>query len=212
MSLYGAAAAVLALLGPGTLGTDPSALPVGPTVRLGAEVTVFPAGQCGLEDVSDSPAHAFLSKTGQVHLLATDATWRQGLGPSLTDVTKRCTVIYNSSASCDPSLYTGWEWPYSGPTRLDDGTLMVLVHNEHHGWNCSANPKSPGCPNPTSRQRCCSACDVDTFYQNVLHCQVTTITCMKSVDDGKSWQHCEPPPKHLVAAQPYKYKRASLRR
>ena len=67
-------------------------------------------------------------------------------------------------------MYTGWEWPYSGPTWLNYGTPMVLAHNEHHGWNCSANPTSPGCPNTTSRQRYYSACDMGTFYQNVLHC------------------------------------------
>lgn len=184
-----------------------SQTPIGPTVRLlGAEVTVFLAGECGLEDVSDSPAHAFTDKSGEVHVLATDSTWRQGLGPSLTQVTKNCAVIHNSSSSCDPSLYTGWEWPYGGPTRLEDGTLMVLTHNEHHGWNCSANPSSPSCPHPTARQRCCNACNVPTFYRNVLHCQVTTITCMKSVDDGRSWQYCVQPPQHLIAAQPYKYK------
>jgi hypothetical protein len=51
---------------------------------------------------------------------------------------------------------------------------------------------------------------VDTFFQDVLHCQVTSITCVKSIDGGDSWQHCDSPPKHLVAAQPYTYKRGSI--
>ena len=151
-----------------------------------APVVVWRAGStdqsCGYHDIPDGPARAWRDSEGEVTLVASWATVRASRGPSLTNISKQCDVLWNSSFSGDNSLYSDHEWMLA-PWMLSNGSVIAYMHQEYHGWdfgNCTA---------PRQLQ--------------TAQCWMVAMTSTISNDGGRTFYHTAAPPGHLMAAAPY---------
>lgn len=155
-----------------------------PVKTLGPEEVVFDWSKqaCEDRDVPDAPARAYRDAEGAVQLIASHYVTRRMTGPSLNRVAHRCAVVMRSAYSPRPSLFQDKEW-ITAPYTLDGKTVYALVHDEFQGNT------HPG--------RCASG-----IY---LRCWYNAITLALSTDGGATFRHARPPPRHLVAALPYRY-------
>ena len=140
--------------------------------------------------LSDSPPRAFRNSSGVVHLYSSENQGsRASVGRELNgSLARDCNVFYNSSATAnkpDPALFEAAEW-VQGAGVAPDGSIHALVHNEWHPDPGSAAGAYANCSKPD--------------------CWVSYITAVVSRDGGKSFQHAAPPPHHLVASLPEKYR------
>ncbi len=155
-----------------------------PVRIVGAEETVFSweRERCDERDVPDLAARAFRDEAGRVHLISAHPGNRQFVGPSLDRLTHPCDETMTSGNDADPARFNDREW-LAAPYTEDGQTVYALVHEEYHGW------EHPG------------GCHSDSF----LKCWYNAVTLAVSRDGGDSFRHARPPPRHLVAAVPYRY-------
>ena len=167
---------------------DTSSIQATITAR-GAPVTVYNSTwtNCSRDglgpDNVDTPARGWRDAGGRVHVAASCRTARLMAGPALPGVRHNCTVVHNSTHAADPALYADNEWLHA-TYAVNGSTVFVLLHNEYHGFE-HAN------------------CTVQPFRKGV--CQTFALTAGVSRDGGWSWQHLQPPPRHLVATVPHRY-------
>jgi len=149
----------------------------------GPEETVFDytEDKCSPIDIPDAPARAFRDAQGQVHLIASHYVTRAMVGPSLDDVRHDCGLVMKSDLDGDPAQFNDREW-VTAPWTPDGRTVYALVHNEHQG-----NKHEGQCPSGV-----------------YLECWYNSLTLARSTDGGRTFRQA-PPPRHLIAAVPYRY-------
>lgn len=154
-----------------------------PLALVGPEETVFDHTEdaCSPTDVPDAAARAFRDAGGQVHLIASHYVTRGMVGPGLDTVRHDCRRLMVSDYDGDPAHFDDREW-LTSPYTTDGRTVYALVHNEYQGYNHAG--------------RCTSEAHLDCWYNS--------ITLARSTDGGRTFTHA-PPPRHLVAAVPYRY-------
>jgi hypothetical protein len=154
-----------------------------PVELSGAQQTVFDWSKqkCDDRDIPDSPARAFRSADGQVHLFATTNTNRALVGPGLNQVRQDCRVVMRSTFGGRPQLFADEEW-ISATYTQDGRTVFALLHVEFHGQQ-----QAGGC--------------LTRFPQ----CWFNAVTLARSDDGGLTFRHAVAPPGNLVAAAPYRY-------
>lgn len=138
--------------------------------------------KCGVNDVPDIPARAFVDGDGQVHMIVGSTSFHRMSGPSVFNQTRNCTPAWNSTQNADPSMFASAEW-LDSPHAFANGTVVALVHVEYDAMNIEV----PKCPYGYPR------------------CWTVTVTQAISDDWGLTWRHARPPPAHLVAAVPYAF-------
>ncbi|WP_242344131.1 LamG domain-containing protein [Anaeromyxobacter terrae] len=157
------------------------------TVELGPEeiVMAWNDGQrCGMEDIPDHPARAFVDASGRVHLMAGHFELFQSTGDNLKEVIRDCSApALSSHHDPDPRRYDDAEWLFSTYT-LDGNTVYGLVHDEYHGWehaNCNSS--------------------------DLFNCWWNAVTLIVSRDGGTTFRHVDPllPPANVIASSPYDY-------
>lgn len=138
----------------------------------------------GIVDLPDTPARGFVDDLGRTVLVAVDSTSRLSFGPSILNTTRDCRIVWNSTASPDPSLYSTNDGFLDATHSFGNGTVVALLHDEYPGMNyhnCNATP--PTWP----------------------YCWMVSVSLAISNDFGRTWAHASPPPSNLVAALPYPY-------
>jgi hypothetical protein len=155
-----------------------------PVEFTGPEELVFSSSRDGCEprDIADAPARAFRDVSGTVHLIASHYITRQMTGPDLDHVQRRCTPIMRSAYDRRPSMFAFKEWLFA-PYTPDGKTVFALIHDEFHG-----NEIGDECPSGIFDR-----------------CWYNAVTLARSDDGGASFHHAQAPPRHLVAAIPYRY-------
>lgn len=158
-------------------------------------------------DIPDEPCRAWKtplplnSSDGtaqEVHLLATHTAARYDHGPTLDNLQHDCRVAFNSSWNPDPSQFDDRTWLMS-PWLSEAGqqTVYALAHMEFHGWSDVAGHAL--CINATSGQPATGKRVEPSL------CWYNAVVLLKSTDGARTFTHALPPPRHLVAAAPYKY-------
>jgi hypothetical protein len=160
----------------------PSNLP--PLAIEGPEETLFDYTEdaCSPIDIPDSPARAFRDAQDRVHLIASHYVTRAMVGPSLDDVRHDCRLVMKSDLDGDPALFNDREW-LTAPWTPDGRTVYALIHNEYQG-----DKHAGQCPSGV-----------------YLKCWYNSLTLARSVDGGRTFDQ-PPPPRHLIAAVPYRYR------
>ena len=110
----------------------PWAAGAGPRV-VGAPETVFDwsSAACADWDIPDTPARAWRSADGMVHLLAGAEESRASVGPDLDEVEHDCTVLHRGTHSDDPGAYDDRAWIHA--TYAEGDRVTALAHVEFHG-------------------------------------------------------------------------------
>jgi hypothetical protein len=138
--------------------------------------------KCGVNDVPDIPARAFLDGADLAHMIVGSTSFHRMVGPSVFDQTRDCAAAWNSTQNADPSMFASAEW-LDSPHVFPNGTVVALVHVEFDAMNIEV----PKCPH------------------NYPLCWSVTVTQAISDDFGLTWRHAREPPAHLVAAVPYTF-------
>lgn len=161
--------------------SPPSDLP--PLAIEGPEQTVFDYTEdaCSPIDIPDAPARAFRDGRDRVHLIASHYVTRAMVGPNLDSVRHDCRLVMKSDLDGDPARFDDREW-ITAPWTRDGRTVYALVHNEYQG-----NKHVGQCPSGV-----------------YLKCWYNSITLARSGDGGRTFRQA-PPPRHLIAAVPYRY-------
>jgi hypothetical protein len=139
---------------------------------------------CEPADIPDISAQAFSDQNNMVHLFATNSVARAMVGPNLNQLTRRCTIVYNSPHDPNPADFQQYSWP-AGFFTADGRNVAALMHTEFHGLQV------PGMCASTSRTR-------------ALDCWWNVITFAVSHDGGNSFAQPKPPA-NLVASLPYQF-------
>jgi hypothetical protein len=180
----GSALALLALALLVGLGDARSAT-TNPQVQIaGPPEMVFDWSQeaCEPAQSPDLPARAFRDYRGRTQLLLSHFDNFRMIGPSLDGLRVDCNPVMLSHKSPSVRRYEDREWIASLFTR-NGKKIWALVHDEYQG-----NRHGGRCPSG-----------------NYYNCWYNAITLAYSVDGGRSYRHA-PPPRHLVAAAPYRYR------
>lgn len=143
-------------------------------------VQAYPACE-ELADKPDSIAVAFRDADGKTQLISSNYNNRRFVGDDLDGVKIDCGLIYKSGADEDYSHHDYHSWMHGVYTE-DGQTVYALVHNEY--WGHKMHPEE--CKNYNS-------------------CWANSITWVKSVDGGKTYQ-LPPVEERLVAALGKDYK------
>lgn len=162
----------------------PHAVAAGVTVRaVGSPETVFDwrSMHCATWDVPDAPARAWRDADGRVHLVAGHPPNRAMVGPNLDHVTPDCRIVLDSGRHDAPDRYDDLGW--IAATYSHDGrTVYALVHNEYQGHR-----RPDTCPS--------------RIY---MRCWSNALTLAVAGDGGTAFVR-PAPPRHLVAAPPYRF-------
>eukprot|EP01050_Picozoa_sp_SAG11_P019715 SAG11_NODE_3189_length_2623_cov_2.487718_2_plen_331_part_00 len=182
--------------------SDVSLAPSGPSVDVWGAVETF--HRCGsyIASVPDIPARAYNDDKGIAHMIVGSTAYNHMNGPSILNVTRECQPTFNKTGDPNPAHFAANEFVDS-PISFPNGTVVALVHTEYPGGSYNlTGPNPPMCaglrPDGSGQQK------------NYPYCWTVSIGSVISHDWGKSWQHTRPPPKHLVAAVPYKYSQDQL--
>jgi hypothetical protein len=161
---------------------EPSSL--APVRIAGDEQTVFiwERDRCEDDDIPDLPARAFRDAAGRVQLIAAHYINRRFIGPSLDRLSHPCRVTMDSGYDANPARFDDREW-LAAPYTEDGRTVHALVHDEYQG--------------NTHPDRCPSG--------DYSSCWYNAITLAVSRDGGTTFRDARAPPRHLVAAMPYRY-------
>jgi hypothetical protein len=137
---------------------------------------------CEPTQIPDLPVRAFRDFRGRTQLLLSHFDNFRMIGPSLDRLRVDCHAVMRSDRSPSVRRYQDREW--IGSIYTTNGkTIWALVHDEYQG------NRHPGrCPSG----RC-------------LNCWYNAITLARSLDGGRSY-HQASPPRHLIAAAPYRYR------
>jgi len=156
-----------------------------PVQLLGSEERVFnwARDRCSDDDIPDLPARAFRDSTGRVQLISSTFVNRRFVGSSLNRMAHQCRVTMASGNQPDPQLFNDREW-LAAPYTIDGRTIFALVHNEYQGQ------QHPG------------RCPSNDYFQ----CWYNAVTLAVSYNSGNSFRDARPPPGHLVASAPYRYR------
>jgi hypothetical protein len=160
--------------------TSVSLLPTGDPLSVWGSIDSL--HKCGVNDVPDIPARAFVDNNGLTHMIIGSTSFHWMTGPTVYNQTRNCTPAWNSTENPDPSMFSSAEW-LDSPHVFDNGTVIALVHVEYDAMNIEV----PKCPH------------------NYPLCWAVTVTLARSDDFGYTWRHALPPPDNLVAAVPYKF-------
>lgn len=137
---------------------------------------------CPIRYVPDAPIRAFRDGDGKIQLIVSHHDAYRMTGPDLQNLALECAPVFGSDLDADPARFNDREW-LSSVYALDDERVVALVHMEYQGH------RHPGrCP--AGRYR-------DCWYN--------AITLARSMDGGRSFHH-PPPPEHLVASLPSRYR------
>jgi hypothetical protein len=138
--------------------------------------------RCETWDVPDVPARAWRDARGKIHLLASNTSNREMVGPDLDHVRQDCRVVFKANEADDPSRWDDRGW-ISGVWTTDGSDVYALIHNEFHG-----HLRPALCPS--------------RVYER---CWWNTVTEVVSHDGGISFARPTPPWQY-VAGLPYRYK------
>jgi hypothetical protein len=130
----------------------------------------------------DLPVRAFRDFRGRTQLLLSHFDNFRMIGPSLDRLSLDCDPVMLSHKSPSVRRYEDREWIASLFTT-NGKTIWALVHDEYQG----------------NRHR--GRCPSGRYY----NCWYNAITLARSLDGGASYHHARPP-RHLVAAAPYRYR------
>jgi hypothetical protein len=120
-----------------------------------------------------------------VQLFASHFVNRRFVGAGLGRLRHPCRIVMSSERNHNPAAFAGWEW-VAAPFSPDGRRVYALVHNEYHGQDVPGQ---------------CTTTTPDAY----LKCWYNGITLAVSTDGGRTFRHAAPPPRHLVAAIPYRY-------
>lgn len=139
--------------------------------------------RCFDENIPDSPARAFRSMTGQVHLYATHYKNVPLSGVSINHVKPECNNQFSAAFSADPERYDTRIWLQTFYSTNGGRDIYSLGSSDYHGkWfnNC----KTP---------------------KNSSHdCWMSAIVLAHSEDGGRTF-NTAPPPNHIIASSPQKF-------
>jgi len=139
--------------------------------------------RCFDENIPDSPARAFRSSDGQVHLYATHYKNVPLNGPTLDRVKPACRTQFAGAFSSNPESYDARIWLQTFYSTDSGKNVYSLGSSDYHGkWfdNC-------------------------THKNNSNHdCWMSAIVLARSTDGGHTFS-ISPPPTHIVANSPEKY-------
>ena len=162
-------------------------VPTGPPASVWGSIDAL--HKCGVNDVPDIPARAFLDTTGVAHMIVGSTSFHVMTGPTVFNQTRSCASAWNSTQDPDESRYAAAQW-LDSPHVFPNGTVVALVHNEYPD-------------NSTWRaQKNCT--------RGYPYCWQASVGLAVSSDWGLSWRLAAPPPGHLVAAVPYKVNSTQL--
>ena len=117
-------------------------------------------------------------------------------GPTLDGLSRDCDrVVFNSTFSHEPETFANNQWIQS--VRLfPNGSAYALVHNEFKG-ELYNNPDFCSClSNRTHPNASCAN-----------HCELWSTGLAVSKDAGNTFELVHEPPKHLVAALPWRFRK-----
>jgi len=156
-----------------------------PQVRVVGEPQVvfdWSRSACETMNYPDLPVRGFRNYLGQTQLLLSHFDNFRLVGPSLDRLAVDCEPVLLSDRSAQPRRFSDREWIGSLFTR-DGRTIWALVHDEYQGNR--------------HRGRCPSG--------RYMRCWYNAVTLARSVDGGRTYRQARPP-RHLVAAPPYRYR------
>lgn len=137
---------------------------------------------CEQTQIPDLPVRAFRDFRGRTQLLLSHFDNFRMIGASLDRLRVDCRAVMRSDKSASVRRYSDREW--IGSLYTTNGrTVWALIHDEYQG------NRHPG--------RCPSG--------RYLNCWYNAITLARSTDGGRSYRQA-PPPRHLIAAAPYRYR------
>ena len=157
-----------------------SILPSGPPISVWGSTDAL--HKCGVNDVPDIPARAFVDGDGLTHMIVGSTDFHWMTGPSVFNQTRNCTAAWNSTQNPDPGMFASAEW-LDSPFVFPNGTVVALVHVEYDAIKVEV----PKCPN---------------VYPL---CWTVTVGLAISDDWGYTWRHALPPPAHMIASVPYEF-------
>ena len=161
--------------------------PTGPPLSVWGSIDAL--HKCGVNDVPDIPARAFVDSTGLAHMIVGSTSFHVMTGPTVFNQTRSCASSWNSTQSPVESDYAAAQW-LDSPFVFPNGTVIALVHNEYPDnstWRTSKN---------------CT--------RGYPYCWQASVGLAISQDWGLTWGLAAPPPGHLVAAVPYKVNASQL--
>ena len=135
-------------------------------------------------DIADAPMRMWRRSgpggDGRVFALASvDLGSRAMSGASPLALEHECALYANSTRAQSFASYANYEWIHSSWYFTENNSAVALTHME---WDC----KDP------------SSCAFFGENYNFF----SAVTLLSTMDGGASWAHAQPPPNHLVAAQP----------
>ena len=144
--------------------------------------------------VPDIPARCFVGAGARVQMIVGSTSYFPMSGPSPLQQFRSCNCSFNKTADPNPADFAANEY-LDSPIAFENGTVVSLVHTEFPGnkYNESGGPEEPYC--------------TGSGYPT---CWTVSIGLAVSHDFGKTFHHPLPPPQHLVAAVPYKYRQSQL--
>ena len=143
-------------------------------------VTVFAHAQkCEALDVPDAPLRAFRRADGMIVAFATNYQNRALLGPSLTQLSHDCRLVYQGKHLADPAQFDDRTW-ITATWTFDGVTVAALGHNEYHGDDFP--------------DRC--------QFKGYSECQYNAVVPLRSLDGGRSFFRIDYPTP--IAAPPMK--------
>jgi len=133
-------------------------------------------------DVTDAPMKAYRNGSGVVVLQAPlELGARAMVGPSLSKLHHDCHIYANSTAKMS------WD-PALNACREWNQSPYAFKNNSVYALTHME------------------------YHNESNHIGLwSSVTLLKSLDGGQSWKHALPPPRHIVAAAPYKYEKSGLR-
>eukprot|EP01052_Picozoa_sp_SAG31_P009651 SAG31_NODE_511_length_14722_cov_14.770499_17_plen_390_part_01 len=144
--------------------------------------------------VPDIPARTFMGPDKRVRMIVGSTSYFPMSGPSPLNQTRSCKCSFNKTADPNPADYAANEY-LDSPIAFPNGTVVSLVHTEFPGnkYNQSGGPAEPYCT-----------------VASYPTCWTVSIGLAVSHDWGLTFSHPHPPPRHLVAAVPYRYNQSQL--
>ena len=103
--------------------------PTGPPASVWGSIDAL--HKCGVNDVPDIPARAFLDGAGAAHMIVGSTSFHVMTGPTVFNQTRSCASAWNSTQSGDERLYAAAQWLDSPHVFSNNGTVIALVHNEY---------------------------------------------------------------------------------
>ncbi|WP_338746426.1 hypothetical protein V3D52_06675 [Pseudomonas putida] len=160
-------------------------VPISIEIRPGSPETVFDwkNDRCFDENIPDSPARAFRSKDGQVHLYATHFKNVPLKGPTVDSVKPECRTNFAAAFSSVPESYDARIWLQTFYSIGSGKDIYSLGSSDYHGkWFNKCTLKG----------------------NTNQDCWMSAIVLAHSSDGGQSFSMAAPP-NHIIANSPEKF-------